>query len=176
MHGERNVVRPVRGRGGVFALHVAACVCAVLLAACSGSGGASPASPPAGAVPTPVPSPRITRGEPPIAAADVVREFWTIVGEGRLTEAQRFLVAPGSPILEWTGDDIASAHVVRIVPRSVGRNPGESATVEFAADVWIDPSPPGAAVWGGPGEHRLFESLVRMSDGTWRMYDSGTGP
>jgi hypothetical protein len=154
----------------------AACVCAALLAACSGSGAAAPTAQLAGDTPTPVPSPQITGGRPPAAAVETVRQFWKVVGEGRLTEAQRSLVAPGSDILEWSGDDIAAARVVRVVPHSVSRSPVENASVEFAVDVWIDPSRAGAGVWGGPGEHRLFESLVRMSDGTWRMYESGTGP
>lgn len=139
------------------------------------SSGASATSAPASAAPTPVPSPLITSGPPPAGAIAVVREFWTLAGSGRLGDAQRSLVARGSPILQWTGEDIAAARFVRLVPRSVSRGPAEGATIEFAVTVWIDPgSQPGP--WGDAGEHQLFEHVVRMSDATWRMWDSGTGP
>jgi hypothetical protein len=164
------------------AVLVAAClsvslVGAALLAACGGSSGGAAATPraSASAAPTPVPSPQITAGKPPAAAVDVVREFWTLVGTGRLDEAQRSMVAPGSPILRWSGGDIASARFVRAVPLSVSRGPADGATIEFSVVVWIEPVP-GGSPWGEPGEHQLFEHVVRMSDGAWRMYDSGTGP
>jgi hypothetical protein len=150
---------------------------AALLAACGGSSGGPAGTPQASAsaAPAPVPSPQVTSGRPPAAAVETVRDFWTLVGAGRLEDAQRSLVAPGSPILQWSGGDIASAHFVRVVPRSVSRGPADGATVEFAAVVWIEPAP-GVSPWGDPGEHQLFEHVVRMSDGTWRMWDSGTGP
>jgi hypothetical protein len=148
---------------------------AALLAACGGSSGGAPATVSASASPTPEPSPLVTSGPPPAAAVDVVRQFWTLAGEGRLAEAQRFLVAPGSPILQWTGDDIVAARYVRLVPQSVGGSPVEGATIEFSVVVWIDAGS-AASVWGPAGEHQLFEHVVRMSDGTWRMWDSGTGP
>ena len=109
----------------------------------------------------------------PRGAVDVVREFWKLAGEGRLGEAKRFLVAADSPIRQWTGGDIAGARFVRVVPHSVARAP--KATVEFSAIVWIRPSA-GVTPWGETGTHQLFENVMRMSDGTWRMYESGTGP
>jgi hypothetical protein len=158
------------------ALTVAAVIgCAALLAACGGSSRGAPATVSASAAPTPVPSPLVTNGSPPAAAVDVVKQFWTLTGEGRLAEAQRVLVAPGSPILQWTGDDIVAARYVRLVPHSVGGFPAEGATIEFSAVVWIDAGP-AASAWGPAGDHQLFEHVVRMSDGTWRMWDSGTGP
>ena len=164
---------------GVHVLLVPAllCVCAALLAACGGSsaGADSPATATAGPSAMPVPTPLITSGAPPAGAVDVVREFWRLVGQGRLAEAKRFVVAPGSPIQQWSGDDIGAAHFVRVVPGSVGGAPAQGATIEFAADVWIEPGV-GPNVWGDAREHRLFEHVVRMSDGTWRMWDSGTGP
>ena len=65
---------------------------------------------------------------------------------------------------------------MRVVPDSVGRAPGRGRTIEFAADVWIEQAASTPNLWGDPGEHQLFEHVVRMSDGTWRMWDSGTGP
>ena len=149
---------------------------AALLAACGGSsGGASSPAATTSAAPTAAPSPLVTSGPPPAAAVETVREFWTLAGDGRLEEAQQSLVAPGSPIQDWTGEDIAAARFVRVVPRSVGRAPADGATLEFSVVVWIEPdSQP--SPWGEPGEHQLFEHVVRMSDGTWRMWDSGTGP
>ena len=104
-----------------------------------------------------------------------MREFWKIVGDGRLAEAQRFLVTPDSPIQQWSGGDIAAAHVVRVVPRSVSHSPKSAATVEFAVDVWIRPTS-NVTPWGEPGTHQLFEHVVRMSDGSWRLVETGTGP
>ena len=157
-------------------LLVAAAASAALLAACGGSsGGPSPLPAPSSAAPAPVPSPRITDGPPPAAAVDVVREFWKLIGTGRLAEAQRFLVAPDAPIQQWDGADIGGARFVRVVPDSTSAGPPEGATVEFAADVWIEPAD-AVSPWGDAGVHQLFESVVRMSDGTWRMWDSGTGP
>jgi hypothetical protein len=166
-------------------LTVALLAGAALLAACAGSSGgvasgagspgaaSSPANSP-GAT-TPVPSPQITAGEPPAAAVAAVKAFWTVVGDGRLAEAQRSLVAPRSPILQWDGADIAGARFVRLVPGSVVASPPRGATVEFAALVWIEPATT-ASPWGEPGEHQLFQHVVRMPDGSWRMWDSGTGP
>jgi hypothetical protein len=165
--------RRAAGATLVLALAVA---CGSLLAACGGSTGTAAAATDATSPsPTPVPSPLITSGAPPAGAVDTVREFWRLAGGGRLVEAKRSLVAPGSPIQQWSGDDIGAAHFVRVVPGSVGAAPEQGATIEFSADVWIEPGA-GPNVWGDPGEHQLFEHVVRMSDGSWRMWDSGTGP
>ena len=64
---------------------------------------------------------------------------------------------------------------MRVYPHSVGRDPVPGATVTFAVSVWIKPATATTA-WGAAGEHDLFENVVRMSDGSWRMWDSGTGP
>jgi hypothetical protein len=152
-----------------------AVLAALALASCSGgAGGAAPSSStPAPA--TPAPSPLVTSGPPPAAAVEVVRRFWRLTGQGHLAQAQRTLVAPGSPLLAWTGDDLAGARYVRLVPGSTSGAPPAGATVEFAVEVWIDPA--GAvSPWGEAAVHRLFESVVRMSDGSWRLYESGTGP
>jgi hypothetical protein len=160
----------------VLALCVAvvACVTVTLfLGACGGSPEAAATA--TVASPTPVPSPLVTEGPPPAGAAEVVRLFWRLVGEGRLAEAKRELVAPGAPIQSWKGDDIAGARFVRLVPDSTAAAPPEGATVEFAAEVWIEPAGT-VSPWGDPAVHELFESVVRMSDGSWRMVQSGTGP
>lgn|GEM_PF-1668537 len=159
------------GRRPAALAALTALLCAVLLAACGGS--SSP--PPSSASPTPEPSPPITGGAPPAAAVAVVREFWKLVADGRLPEAQRFLVAPGAPIQQWDGADIGDARFVRLVPDSTATRPPEGSTIQFAVVVWIEPAS-AVSPWGGAGTHRLFESVVRMSDGSWRMYESGTGP
>lgn len=98
-----------------------------------------------------------------------------MVGDGRLAEAQQQLVTSDSPIRQWTDEGIVAARMRRVVPDSVGQSPSSDATIEFSVIVWIDP---GSSVspWGKAGTHRLFENVVRMSDGTWRMVESGTGP
>ncbi len=158
-------------------LLLSAC-CAAWLSGCGTPGAGAAAATPVSPSPTPVPSPQITSGEPPAAAVATVRTFWTLLSEGRLAEAKATLVAPGSPLLLWSDeqDGIASARFVRVVPHSVVRGPAPGATIEFGADVWIEQDPSEPVVWGDSGEHHLFEHVVRMSDGTWRMWDSGTGP
>jgi hypothetical protein len=143
-------------------------------AACGGSSG-SPAASPSNASPTPVPSPHITAGAPPAGAVDVVRVFWKAVGEGRLSEAQRFLTSPDSSIREWTDSGVGKARVVSVVADSVGPSPGPDATIQFAVDVWIKPAS-ALTPWGPTGTHTLFERVVRMSDGSWRLVESGTSP
>lgn len=148
---------------------------AALACGCDGSSDSDVTTPPSAAGPTPLPSPQITSGAPPAGAVAVVREFWKMVGEGRLAEAKQHLVTADSPLQQWTGDDIATARMRRVVPDSVGRGPSSNATIEFSVIVWIDPSST-VSPWGETGTHQLFENVVRMSDGTWRMVESGTGP
>jgi hypothetical protein len=154
---------------------LAALVCAALLAACGGSSGGAEPTVTASPSPTPVPSPQITSGAPPAAAVDVVRAFWAVVGEGRLAEARQDLVAPGSPLAQWSGDDIASARFVRVVPNSVSPAPPDGATIAFGVTVWIEAADP-VTPWNDRANNDLFESVVKMSDGTWRMWSSGTSP
>jgi hypothetical protein len=142
-------------------------------AACGGSSGSPGESP--SAAPTAVPSPQITAGAPPAGAVDVVRAFWKAVGEGRLSEAQRFLTSPDSSIRKWTDSGVGKARVVSVVADSVGPSPGPDATIQFAVDVWIKPAS-AVTPWGPTGTHTLFERVVRMSDGSWRLVESGTGP
>ena len=129
------------GRAAAAAVLLLILAGAALLAACGGSSGgaSSPAASATVAAPTPVPSPLVTSGQPPAAAVQMVRQFWTLAGDGRLEEAQHSLVAPGSPIQDWTGTDIAAARFVRVVPHSVGRAPADGATIEFAVVVWMRP-------------------------------------
>jgi hypothetical protein len=181
----RPALPPVRLRRIVLtgALAAAVCVCAALLTACGGSSagaatsGAAAAATATGLAPTPVPSPIITADPPPTGAVAVVREFWELVGQGHTARAMQDLVAPGSPMSRWMwdGSDVADAHMVRVYPGYVSGGPVPGATVMVAASVWIEPSA-GNTPWGDPGEHELFESVVRMSDGSWRMWESGTSP
>ena len=151
------------------------CAAAALVLVACGSSQAGATTSPASPEPTPVPSPLVTDGPPPAGAVEVVRLFWRLVGEGRLDEAKRQVVAPGAPIQQWSGDDIGGARFVRLVPGTTSASPPDGATVQFAAEVWIDPSSD-VSPWGEAGVHELFESVVRMSDGSWRMVESGTGP
>jgi hypothetical protein len=159
----------------VLAATVACVAAAVVLIACSSGPAAAGGSPAGSQSPTPSPSPVVTSDPPPAAAVETVRLFWRLVGAGRLAEAKRSLVAPGSPVLQWTGDDIAGARYVRLVPHSTSAAPPAGSTVEFAVKVWIEPAG-SVSPWGEAAVHELFESVVRMSDGSWRLYESGTGP
>jgi hypothetical protein len=177
-HGRRPVGRPrarfARPLAPVIALLVLAGAVVAGTAACGGSSGSPDASPSAAAL-VPVPSPQITAGAPPAGAVDVVREFWKTVGEGRLSEAQRSLTSPGSTIRQWTDSGVGRARFVGVVAGSVGTRPGRDATLEFAVNVWIEPAS-AVTPWGPTGTHMLFERVVRMSDGSWRLVETGTGP
>jgi hypothetical protein len=167
-----------RSRLRMPAALASACVMAALLAACGGSstGPAGGSASPSPASPTPVPSPQITSGTPPKEAVAVVRRFWTLVGEGRITEALD-LTTPDSDqrlVDEW---GITSARFVGVVPHSVSRGPLPEATIEFAVRVLIEPEQgPAGQQWGDARDYQLFEQVARMSDGTWRLVSSGTGP
>ena len=123
-----------------------------------------------------MPSPQITGGAPPQAAVAVVRDFWTLIGEGRIDDALELTTADSDERLvdEW---GIASARFVGVVPRSVSRGPLRAATIEFAVKVFIGPEDSAAgSQWGDARAYQLFEHVVRMSDGSWRLVASGTGP
>lgn len=168
------LARCVRPIDAGLALLLLAGVAVAGAAACGGSSG-SPSASPSAAPPTAVPSPQITAGAPPAAAVDIVREFWRLIGEGRLSEAQRFLTSSSSGIRKWTDTGVREARVVSVVADSVSPSPGRDATIEFAVNVWIRPSS-AVTPWGATGTHTLFERVVRMSDGSWRLVETGTGP
>ena len=155
--------------------------CAALLAACGGSsGGAAAAASPRARRPTPVPSPQITSGEPPAAAVDAVRTFWTLVGEGKLAEAKAHCWSPRARrSMQWTPSETASPRprFVRVVPDSVGRGAGAGATIEFAVDVWIEQHPTSPSASGATRASTSCSSTsCACPTARWRMWDSGTGP
>jgi hypothetical protein len=182
-----------------LALFAATCACAALLAACGGSsGGASspPASPTGPATspvsgspiavsgspiavsgsPTPAPSPQITSGPPPAGAVAVAARFWRSLSENRFAAA-RALLSPTSPLqTNWPGvDAIVKAHLVRAQGPVLVKTLKPSETVQFPVQVYVVPR---FAVgnWDGPGVYVQFMSFVRMSDGSWRVMETGTGP
>jgi hypothetical protein len=157
-------------------LALLAMLCAALVAACGGTGGGAAGRPsPAGASPTPVPSPQITSGAPPAAAVAVVKDFWDRLGSGDKTGA--FALTTAGSALRSDDYGLDSARFVGLVPHTVGRGPASDVTVAFAVTVFIEPaSTQAGGQWTGAREYRLFEQVVRMSDGTWRLVASGTGP
>ena len=163
--------------------------CAALLAACGGSSGgagagtASPAaaatatSPAAtvSAAPTPVPSPQVTSGPPPAAAVALARQYWRLLSENRF-EAARELLSPSSPMQTgWPGTDaLVRAHVVRARGPVLVKSLKPSETVEFPVEVYVVPKYP-VGNWGDPGVYVQYMGFVRMSDGSWRVMETGTG-
>ena len=166
----------------------AALVCAVLLAACgaSGSGAGSPTATAASpgvsspgvvsAEPTPVPSPQITSGAPPAGAVAVAARYWRSLSENRFGAA-RALLSPTSPMQTgWPGTDaIVRAHLVRAKGPVLWKTLKAGETVEFPVEVYVVPSYP-VGNWGGPGTYVEYMGFVRMSDGTWRVMETGSGP
>jgi hypothetical protein len=170
------------------ALATAVCAGAALLAACGGAtGGAQTAASPssaavasspaatAGGAPTPVPSPQITSGPPPAGAVAVARQYWRLSSENRFAAA-RALLSPSSPMLTgWPGADaIVRAHLVRARGPVLTKSLKPSETVEFPVEVYVAPKYP-VGNWGDPGVYVQYMGFVRMSDGSWRVMETGTG-
>jgi hypothetical protein len=171
---------------------LAAGLCAALLAACgASSGGASspaaspyatspavPSASPAAAVgvaPTPVPSPQITSGSPPAEAVALARQYWRLLSDDRYAAA-RHLLSPTSPMQAgWPGTDaIVRAHLVRARGPVLVNSLGPSETVEFPVEIYVAPKYP-VGNWGDPGVYVQYMGFVRMSDGSWRVMETGTG-
>ncbi len=171
------------------ALATAACAGAAQLAACGGaaggaqtaaasaSGTAASSSPAAtaGGAPTPVPSPQVTSGPPPAGAVAVAGQYWRLLSENRFAAA-RALLSPSSPLQTgWPGADaIARAHLVRARGPVLVKSLKPSETVEFPVEVYVAPRYP-VGNWGDPGVYVQYMGFVRMSDGSWRVMETGTG-
>ena len=171
------------------ALATAVCAGAALLAACGGaaggaqtaaastSGTAASSSPvaTAGGAPTPVPSPQVTSGPPPAGAVAVARQYWRLLSENRFSAA-RALLSPSSPMQTgWPGADVlVRAHQVRARGPVLVKSLKPSETVEFPVEVYVVPKYP-VGNWGDPGVYVQYMGFVRMSDGSWRVMETGTG-
>ena len=150
-------------------------------AACDGSsGGPLPSTPvvspsPTSASPTPVPTPQITRGRPPAGAVAVVRQYWTLLGEHSYDAAFALTTGPHVGNAGAQPKSIDSARYVRAVGR-VFPTPGEDATVEFGSWVYIVPTATSSPFGTESRRWLMFSRVVRMSDGSWRLVELGTGP
>jgi hypothetical protein len=166
-----------RSRLRMLAALASACVMAALLAACGGSSsgpaGGSAAPSPAG--PTPQPSPQITAGTPPGAAVAVVRRYWTLLSGHDFDAAFALTTGPhvAKGSLRTTGVD--SARYLRPVG-DVFPSPGDDATIDFGSQVLIVPTATGSPFGTEPRRWLMFSRVVRMSDGSWRLVELGTGP
>ena len=161
----------------LITLLVAAAVFSALLAACGGSSGgsSSPSSDAQAAAPTPVPSPQITSGVPPAAAVDVVREFWEARRRRTTDGGSTF---PGSawlphPAMGRRGHRRCAVRRARSRLDVLKPSGGHHRRVRREG---VDVLAGSVSPWGDARVHQLFESVVRMSDGRWRIWESGTGP
>jgi len=171
----RSISRPA-----IIAALAFACCAAAPLAACGGSsGGPSPgvtaASPsPSQVGPTPAPSPQITSGAPPAGAVALVRRYWTLLDERSYDAA--FALTTG-PHIGNAGSQPKTIKSVRYIrpAQKVFPTPGQDATVEFGSWVYIVPS--AASPFGtNPARWLMYSRVARMSDGSWRLVELGTGP
>jgi hypothetical protein len=169
-------------------LAAAVCACA-LLAACGGSSGSvqtaaasttstAAASSPTAAVsatPTPVPSPQVTNGSPPAGAVAVATQYWRLLSKDRFGAARK-LLSPTSPMQNgWPGEDaIVKAHLVRARGPVLVKSLKPSETVEFPVEIYVVPKY-AVGDWGDPGVYVQYMGFVRMSDGSWRVMETGTG-
>jgi len=122
----------------------------------------------------PRPSPQITSGVAPAEAVSSVRTFWRLVGQRRFAAA-RALIVPGSPL---AGDDerwgIRRATLLAVHPEQLFAHPESYATLELPVEVDVVASSESA--WEPTGKHTLWMVVTRMSDDTWRVYETGSGP
>ncbi len=162
---------------------IVVCVCCAgpLLAACGGSpGGPSPSasrvSPSAFvASPTSVPTPQITSGRPPAGAVAVVQQYWALLSEREYDAA--FALTSGSHTYDPGSNprEVESAHYLRPASK-VFPTPGDDATVEFGSWIRIVPAAEGSPFGTATRRWLMFSRVVRMSDGSWRLVELGTGP
>jgi hypothetical protein len=171
--------RPRCARIGVRVSAALASVCcaAALLAACGGSSAAPSAGPsslsPAG--PVPLPSPQITEGTPPDGAVAVVRRYWTLLGAHDFDAAFALTTGPHVTKGDLRTTGVESARYVRPVGKVIP-SPGDDATVDFGSQVLIVPPATGSPFGTTPRRWLMFSRVVRMSDGSWRLVELGTGP
>lgn len=166
-------------RPSFIAIVVASCA-AALLAACGGSaGGTSPKSSavsrsPAATAPTAVPSPQITSGALPAGAVAVVRRYWTLMGAHEYDAA--FALTTGPHMYNATAGprEFESLRYLRLATSALPR-PGKYATVSFGSWVYIVPTATSSPFGTTAARWEMFSSVVRMSDGSWRLVEVGTG-
>jgi hypothetical protein len=155
--------------------------CAVLLvAACGGSaGGTSPqasavSSSPAAMGPTPVPSPRITSGALPAGAVRVVHRYWDLMGAHEYDAAFALTTGPHMYNAAAGPKEFESVRYLRAATSALPR-PGNDATVEFGSWVYIVPTATSSPFGTTAARWEMFSRVVRMSDGSWRLVEVGTG-
>jgi hypothetical protein len=166
-------------RTSVTAITVACCA-AALLVACGGSAfGPSPtasthSSSPAATGPTPVPSPQITSGAPPTGAVAVVRRYWDLTGAHKDDAAFALTTGPHMYNGNTGPKEFESVRYLRSA-KSVYPRPGNDATVEFGSWLYIVPTASSSPFGTSAARWQLFSRVVRMSDGSWRLVEVGTG-
>lgn len=168
------------GRPSVIVVAVACCAVA-LLAACGGSaGGTSPkasavSSSPAATGPTPVPGPQITSGALPAGAVRVVHRYWDLLSARKYDAALALATGPHIDNASTEPKVLESARYLRPATKALP-SPGDDATVEFGSWVYIVPTATGSPFGTKAARWELFSRVVRMSDGSWRLVELGTGP
>jgi len=144
----------------------------------SSSPDASPSatsSPSAIAGPMPAPTPQITSGRPPAGAVAVVRQYWTLLGQHSYDAAFALTTGPHMVNASTQPKEVESARYVRPAGH-VFPTPGDDATVEFGSTVYIVPTAASSPFGTEPRRWLMFSRVVRMSDGGWRLVETGTGP
>lgn len=158
----------------------AAVACAVTLSACgaaSGSPSTSPSAPPTSPAPqgpTPVPSPQVTSGSPPPGAVAVVRRYWGLLGAHRYDAAFALTTGPHMYNASTEPKEFDSVRYLRPASK-VYPKPGNDATVEFGSWLYIVPTATSSPFGTTAARWQLFSRVVRMSDGSWRLVEVGTG-
>jgi hypothetical protein len=175
---------PFRHRASVagFLCVAAALTCAAALTACGGASTSASESPspsalassPAPTGPTPLPSPQITSGRPPSGAIAVVRRYWTLLGAHKYDAAFALATGPHISNASTEPKEFESLHYLRPASK-VYPSPGSDATVEFGSWVYIVPTATSSPFGTAAARWQLFSRVVRMSDGSWRLVEVGTG-
>ena len=184
---EEGAMTSFRGTRTAVALAciTAALSVAAMFAACGGTSGSSSAPSPAAsstsgaastpdASPSPRPSPQITHGPLPRGAVVVVRRYWNLLGALRYDAAFALTTGPHMYNAGTEPKVLRSARYVRPATSALPR-PGNDATVEFGSWVYIVPTATGSPFGTRSARWQMYSRVVRMSDGSWRLVELGTG-
>jgi len=167
-------------RPSVITVLASACCVVALFVACGGSaGGTSPtastvSSSPAATAPTPAPSPQITSGALPVGAVAVVHRYWDLMGAHEYDAAFALATGPRMYNAKTEPKAFESVRYLRPATRALPR-PGSDATVSFGSWVYIVPTVTSSPFGTTAARWEIFSRVVRMSDGSWRLVEVGTG-
>jgi hypothetical protein len=105
----------------------------------------------------------------------VVHRYWELLSARKYDAALALATGPHIDNASTEPKVLESARYLRPATRALPR-PGNDATVEFGSWVYIVPTATGSPFGTEAARWEMFSRVVRMSDGSWRLVELGTGP